>query len=107
MSIEAIRCPGCKNLVNVADLDKHYSTGHKEGIVAGATTITTANPVPSYPPGYNPGGYNPFTGYVEKRSGPKIHPFDSPVWGPLLRRFFPHILFGAFVIGAIVGILLW
>jgi len=102
MSIEAIRCPGCKNLVNVADLEKHYSTGHKEGLVPGATTITTANPHEEIPEWAR----KMFANTPHPKAN-KPHLFDSPVWGPLLRRFFPHIILGAFVIGAIVGIVLW
>jgi hypothetical protein len=97
MSGEAIRCPGCRELVNVANLEAHYKSGHTDGIVKGATTITTANPTDNqrYP--------NPYLTPQHSR----VHAFDSPVWGPLLRRYFPHIVFGAFVIGAIIGILAW
>ncbi len=94
MSIEAIRCVGCRELVEVKELEKHYSSNHREGIVKGATTIRTANP-------------NPESGFRNPLVGPKGHAFDSPIWGPLLRRYFPHILFGTFAIGVIVGILLW
>ncbi|SRR5260370_5927728 len=101
MSIEAIRCPGCHELVNVANLEQHYKTGHKEGIVPGASTITTANPHEEIPAWARTLFAN------TPHPGNKPHLCDSPVWGPLLRRFFPHIVFGAFVIGAIVGIYLW
>jgi len=96
MNIEAIRCVGCRELVEVKKLEKHYSSNHREGIAKGATTITTANPNSDWRPSTQHGS-NP----------PRPHAFDSPIWGPLLRRYFPHIMFGAFSIGVIVGILLW
>ncbi len=98
MSIEAIRCVGCRELVEVKELEKHYASNHREGIVKGATTITTANPtyLPPGPPHAYPSAYPP-----------RPHAFDSPIWGPFLRRYFPHMMFGAFAIGVIVGILLW
>jgi len=102
MSIEAIRCPGCKNLVNVKNLEQHYRTDHAFGIEPGATTITSANPHDSEIP-----AWARTLVANTPHPGKKPHLFDSPVWGPLLRRLFPHILFGAFVIGAIVGILAW
>ena len=93
MSIEAIRCPGCKKLVNVAELEAHYREGaHSVGVVQGATTITTANP------GSTPSG---------PEAQAKAHLFDSPIWGPLLRRYFPHILFAIFALGLIMGIVVW
>lgn len=106
MSIEAIRCPGCKKLVNVANLEEHYKDGkHEVGVVKGASTITMENPHPDLPPG----AYQWATGNPPPRNpnAPRVHLFDSPVWGPLLRRYFPHILFGVFALGAIVGIVLW
>jgi hypothetical protein len=102
MSIEAIRCPGCKKLVNVANLEQHYTSNHVDGILPGATTITTANPQnPNQYPG--PGGpwqYPPAQTMKRKL-------LTDPLWGPLIDRFFPHILFACFVLGAIVGIVLW
>ncbi len=116
MSIEAIRCPGCKdpqtgclNLVNVAELEAHYRSNHKDGIVKGATTITSANPNADFRPSTQHGAYpppGPSHAYPSAYP-PRPHAFDSPIWGPFLRRYFPHILFGAFSIGVIVGILLW
>jgi hypothetical protein len=115
MSIEAIRCPGCHNLVNVAELEKHYGTSHHDGIVQGATTITTANPNADYRPSTQQGTPMPvheiegpphsWQGYPTGSKRP--HAFDSPVWGPLLRRYFPHIIFGALTLGIIIGILVW
>jgi len=104
MTVEAIRCVGCKNLVNVAELEKHYGSNHHDGVVHGATTITTANPTSDWQPQHAPPG--PPHAYPSAYP-PRPHAFDSPVWGPILRRYFPHIIFGAFVLGAIVGILLW
>lgn len=104
MSIEAIRCPGCKNFVNVADIEAHYKDNkHEAGVVKGATTITTENPRPELPPGL----YTWASGNPPPRTGPRVHLFDSPVWGPLLRRYFPHILLATFAIGVVIGILLW
>jgi len=106
MSIEAIRCAGCRELVEVKELGKHYSSNHREGIVKGATTITTANPSNDWRPSTQHAPPGPPHAYPSAYP-PRPHAFDSPIWGPLLRRYFPHILFGAFSIGVIVGILLW
>lgn len=70
----------------------------------GATTITTANPTDNqrFPAPYPiEGGL----GYPPPR--PKISIIDSPIWGPFIRRFFPHIVFGALALGIIIGILAW
>ena len=103
MSIEAIRCVGCRELVEVKELEKHYSSNHRDGIVKGATTITSANPNTDWRPSTQHALPGPPYAYPSAYP----HAFDSPVWGPFLRRYFPHILFGAFSIGVIVGILLW
>lgn len=104
MSIEAIRCPGCHELVEVGKLEEHYKNGeHKAGVVGGASTITTANPHHEIIPEWA----KPLLANTTHPKPGKPHLFDNPVWGPLIRRFFPHILFGAFVLGAIVGVILW